>query len=276
MGTDRTWALVRDADLEVIPLKTLLDQLPVVPPGSRVAITCSPKFGLERTLEHTSAAAEAGYRCIPHVAARQVSGGTELRAVVDRLAALGVADLYVIGGDVKEPVGELGCATELLEALQGIDHGFARVGVACYPEGHPTIPDAVLWSDLLRKQPMAQYMVSQVCFDAAAIVSWLHAARDRGVTLPLRISVAGPLKITKLIELSVRMGVGPSMSYLRKQHGLVGSVLRGGAYRPEELVASIEQELGGEDLGIEGLHISTFNQLDSTVSWQRRVGAPPS
>ncbi|MHB1928626.1 MAG: methylenetetrahydrofolate reductase [Acidimicrobiales bacterium] len=275
MSTDRTGALVRDADLEVIPLKALLGQLPVIPTGTRVAITCSPKFGLERTLEHARAVTEAGYRCVPHVAARQVHDETELRAIVDRLRDLGVADLYVIGGDVQEPAGDFGGSAELLEALSGLDHGFERVGVACYPEGHPTIPDQVLWSDLLRKQPMARYMVSQVCFEASTILSWLGAARQRGVTLPLRISVAGPLRITKLLELSVRMGVGPSLAYLRKQHGLVGTVLRGGAYRPEELVEEVVREGGGEDLGIEGLHISTFNQLDAAVSWQQRMGAPP-
>jgi methylenetetrahydrofolate reductase (NADPH) len=44
--------LVRDAHLEVIPLKGVEEALGVLPVGSTVSITCSPKFGVGRTLEH--------------------------------------------------------------------------------------------------------------------------------------------------------------------------------------------------------------------------------
>src|SRR5262249_34887474 len=62
-----TARLIRTADIEVIPLKGAEEKIRVVPAGATVTITCSPKFGLERTLEHSARAAQRGYRVVPHL-----------------------------------------------------------------------------------------------------------------------------------------------------------------------------------------------------------------
>ena len=66
-------SLVREADIEVIPLRGVDEKLTVVPAGTTLTITCSAKFGLERTLAYTALAVKAGYRVVPHLAARQVA-----------------------------------------------------------------------------------------------------------------------------------------------------------------------------------------------------------
>jgi methylenetetrahydrofolate reductase (NADPH) len=194
-----------------------------------------------------------------------------LRRFVSRVVDLGVDDLYVIGGDADEPLGRFGAAEQVLHALQDFDHGLRRIGVGCYPEGHPKIDDATLMDALLTKQVHADYMVSQLCFDSAALVRWLDEVRGRGVRLPLRIGLAAPIKTAKLVELSVKIGVGQSLRYLTKQHGMVGGLLLGRSYAPEKLLLDMGERLGSPDLGLEGLHIFTFNQVDVTVAWQRRV-----
>jgi hypothetical protein len=137
-------ALVRDADLELIPFKSAGEKLAAVPEGTTITVTCSVKLGLQRTLDFTALAVGAGYRVVPRLAARQVTDVAALQAFVGRLDALGVTDLYVIGGDAPEPAGPFNSAVELLEALSQIEHGIRTIGVACYPEGHPLIPDP-LW-----------------------------------------------------------------------------------------------------------------------------------
>lgn len=265
--------LVGDAAYELIPLKGLDDKLAVLPAGTTVTVTSSVKLGLARTLEQSLRAAGAGYRVVPHLPARQVRDAAELRDFVGRLRDAGIADLYVVGGDAPEPLGPYASAAELLADLSGIDHGLTEIGVACYPEGHPSIPDDVLLSALLDKQPLATYMCSQLCFDGATLVRWLRSTRAEGVTLPLHVGLAGPLSPLKLAELSVRIGVGASVKYLTKQRGLVGNLLRGGAYRPEELLGGIGQDLASPALDIIGLHLCTFNQLEATFDWQRRIAA---
>jgi methylenetetrahydrofolate reductase (NADPH) len=262
---------VRSATVEVIPLKGAEEKVRSLPPGSTVAITCSPKFGLDRTLDHVERARSAGYRVVPHLAARQVSDRTELKGFVDRIAAIGVTDLYVIGGDAAEPAGRFRSAVELLRELAELEHSLARIGVGCYPEGHPKISDEALLEALLDKQPYANYMVSQLCFESAAIVGWLRRTREAGIRLPLRIGLAAPMSTRKLAELSLRIGVGASVRFLSKQHGLVGNLLLGTSYRPHDLISEIVSMVLGDPTNVEGVHLFSFNQIDVTVDWQREI-----
>jgi methylenetetrahydrofolate reductase (NADPH) len=264
-------ALVAAADIEVIPLRGAEQQLAVVPAGTAITITCSPKLGLRRTLDHAELAVRAGHRVVPHVAARQVTGVQELRGIVERLDSLGVKGLYVVGGDAATPAGDFASAAELIEALDDIDHGLERIGIACYPEGHPKIADDELLEALRRKQSRVHYMVSQLCFDAAALVAWIGRTRAAGIRLPLHLGLAAPMNMAKLVELSIRIGVGSSVRYLAKQRGLATNLIR--AYRPEELL----HRLGPlDELGIERLHLCSFNQIPATLDWQRRLGGDPS
>jgi methylenetetrahydrofolate reductase (NADPH) len=266
-------ALIRAANIELIPLRGAQEKLNVVPAGTRITITCSPKFGLGRTLEYAELAVKAGYEVVPHLAARQVAGKAELRDVVRRIDDLGITDLYVIGGDADEPAGGYREAAEILEDLAGLDHGLERIGVGCYPEGHPKISDDALLDALRRKQAYATYMVSQLCFDARALIRWLRATRTEGIELPLRVGLAAPLKTTRLMELSLKIGVDSSIRSLTKQHGFVGNLLVGGAYHPERLLYAIGDDMAAGDLNIEGLHLFSFNQVDITAAWQKRFSA---
>lgn len=263
--------LVRTANLEVIPMKGTDEKLGVVPASTRLTITMSPKFGLERTLQYVEIGRKAGHEVVPHLAARQVPDVAALKDFVGRANDLGVTDLYVIGGDAEEPAGDFTSAAELLEALQGVEHSLERIGVGCYPEGHPKIADDVLLDALKRKQPMADYMVSQLCFDTDVLVSWLRKMRATGITLPLRIGLAAPMNVAKLADLSVRIGVGSSLSYLRKQHGFVRNMIFGKSYRPEKMLQKIGGDLASPELGIEGIHLFSFNQIAPSVEWQQRV-----
>jgi len=269
-----TGRLMADATIEVIPLKGAQDQIQATPADATVAITCSPKFGLDRTLQFCAVAARSGRRVVPHLAARMVTSRRALTGFVSRIQDLGITDLYVIGGDGETQAGPYGEASQILEDLHERSHALTRLGVSCYPEGHPLIGNDQLWAALERKQQLATYMVSQMCFDGMVVRDWLAQARQRGISLPLRAGVAGPLKISKLAELSLKIGVGHSLRYLSKQHGMVGNVLRGRAYDPGPFISAI-----AGTAGIEGLHFFSFNQVPEYLAWRdaRRDGsdAPP-
>ena len=266
-------SLIGDADLEVIPLRSADEKLKAIPEGATVTVTTSAKLGLDRTLEFAERAVRAGYNVVPHLAARQLTGEEELRRFIGRLGELEISRLYLIGGDVTPPAGPYDSSLQVLEALQHIDHGLSRIGVACYPEGHPKISDAALAEALRAKQPYAAYMVSQLCFNPEVLVSWLRRVRANGITLPLRIGLAAPMQVTKLIKLGPQIGVGTSVRYLAKQHGFIGNVLKGGAYQPEGLLLKMGSALTEPELGIEGLHVFSFNQVEETAQWQRTIAA---
>jgi len=263
-------ALVRGADVEVIPLRGAEEKLCGVPEGTTITVTTSAKLGLDRTLEYAERAARAGFDVVPHLAARQLTGEEELRRFAGRLGELGIGGLFLIGGDATA-AGPYEEALQVLQALGNIDHGLRRIGVACYPEGHPKIGDAALLEALRGKQLYAAYMVSQLCFSPQVLVSWLRGIRGQGISLPLHLGLAAPLQVRRLLELGPRIGVGSSMRYLAKQHGFIGTVLKGGAYRPESLLHRMGDALTSKELGIERLHLFSFNQVDATAQWQQRI-----
>lgn len=269
----RIGELVAAAACEVIPLKGADQKVSGVPRATPLTITCSPKFGLDRTLEHVASAVAQGFRVVPHLAARMVDDEQALRRFVTRVTDLGVDELFVVGGDGEAPVGKFTSAGEVLESLTHFEHGLRRIGVGCYPEGHPKIDDADLIEALLRKQESADYMVSQLCFDAAALTRWIDDVRAAGVRLPLRIGLAAPIKTARLLELSMKIGVGQSVRYLRKQHGMLRGLVLGRSYAPERLLTALGKYLTDAVAGIEGLHVFTFNQLDVTVDWLTAGGA---
>jgi uncharacterized protein (DUF433 family) len=61
------------------------------------------------------------------------------------------------------------------------------------------------------------------------------------------------------------------VKYLAKQRGLVGALLRGRRYAPEALLEDLGEGLVDPELGIEALHLITFNQVHETLDWQRTL-----
>jgi methylenetetrahydrofolate reductase (NADPH) len=67
------------------------------------------------------------------------------------------------------------------------------------------------------------------------------------------------------------IGVGGSTRYLTKHANLVARLLKPGGYSPEELVRGLAPYVGDPDYDIAGFHIYTFNQVQSTEDWRRRM-----
>ncbi|MEX0756588.1 MAG: methylenetetrahydrofolate reductase, partial [Acidimicrobiia bacterium] len=164
---------------EVIPMKNTAEKARDLPAGATVSVTASPDKGMMATVELCEALAAEGFDVVPHISARLTESGDQLRMIVDRVRDAGATKAFVVGGDVQ--VGtEFGDALALLRALDALDHPFAEIGVAAYPEGHPTIPEHVLQTSLLEKQAHAHYMATQMCFDAGKIGTWIRRERAAG------------------------------------------------------------------------------------------------
>jgi methylenetetrahydrofolate reductase (NADPH) len=178
----------------------------------------------------------------------------------------GIADVFLIAGDASEPLGPCQDALELLPALRA--HRFAprTIGVPAYPEGHPFIDGASLARALRVKDAVADYMTTQLCFDPDVLLRWLAEARADGIRLPLYVGIPGAIDRRKLLEISMRVGVGNSVRFVRKQNGITRLFGRRLA-AAEHLHAAIAPRIGERDLGIAGLHYFTFNRLVETARW---------
>jgi methylenetetrahydrofolate reductase (NADPH) len=252
----------------VFPAAGVEARLFALPAGASVAVTCSERHGIGATLDLTERLARAGFHVVPHLSARQVRDREELQALLTRLSGLDVRELFVPGGDRTPPAGPFDSALALLEAMAEIDHGIGTIGVAAYPEGHPLIGPDELFGHLEAKLRHADYAVTQMCFDAGAIRAWLTDARTRGIDLPVRIGLPGVIERKRLVGTAVRIGVGPSVSFLRRQKGLAARLLAASGYRPDDLLTALAPTIADPTLGVEGLHLYTLNQVEATEEWR--------
>jgi len=120
------------------------------------------------------------------------------------------------------------------------------------------------------KQAHAAYIVSQICFDARTLLAWVRRVRRRGVQLPIRVGLPGPAGTQQLLRISTRVGVGDSARMLSKHRGL-WRLAQPGQWRPDRLLADLAPAFADPDYYLQGLHIYTFNALDSVSTWWRTV-----
>ena len=252
---------------ELIPLKNVDAQAAFLPAGATVSVTASPAKGIEATVELSARLAASGFRAVPHLSARMIRDRAHLRSLLATLEAAGIDRAFVVGGDADEP-GEFPDGLSLLRAMAEVGHPLAEIGIPCYPQGHPSIPDERLDAALVDKQPFASYMTTQLCFDAKAIRTWLGGRRAAGIALPVTLGIPGVAELHKLIEISARIGVRDSRRFMAKNTALVGRILRPGGYRPDGLLAGLAPLLLDPAADVHGLHIYTFNQVETTEEWR--------
>ena len=160
---------------------------------------------------------------------------------------------------------------DLLDASPGL----SAVGVPGYPDHHPFIGEREL-HDLLRAKlaviaeaGLAGSVTTQMCLDAPHILRWLAHERDRGLDVPVDIGVAGVVDRAKLLTMGVRLGVGTSLRFLRKNRAVVTSMFAPGGYDPTDLVTAIADD--ARRLGVRGLHSYTFNRVAPTLAWREQL-----
>jgi methylenetetrahydrofolate reductase (NADPH) len=245
----------------VIPLSGAEDAvLEHVPAEVRVTVTTSPRKGLEPTLALSERLAGHGYSVVPHLAARHVRDTGHLAELAERIRAVGASDVLVMAGDAPEPVGEFDGSVPLLRALAELGAPFPEVGITGYPESHAFIPDAAAIKSMFEKEEFATYIVSQICFDPQVTANWVSAVWERGTRLPIHIGLPGAVPCSKLLRVSQRIGVGPSLERL--------SALTGD-FDPDPLVTGLAESLGEPRPNVAGFHIFTFNDLEGTERWRQ-------
>jgi methylenetetrahydrofolate reductase (NADH) len=251
--------LVADAKYELIPLSSALDRASALPSGAAVTVTASPSHGIEATLDLCETLAARGHDVTPH-----------LCDLLGRARDAGIARAFVVGGDARDR-GEFHDGLSLLRAMDELGHPFAEVGIPSYPEGHASIADDVLVRALKDKQRFATAMTTQMCFNPEALSSWLARMRTEGITLPLHLGVPGVAELTKLMTISARIGVADSARYLKKNRSMVGHLMRKGSFGPDAFLEALAPTLADPTCDVRALHVFTFNQVQNTADWQRRM-----
>lgn len=260
------------ARYEVLPTASVeATVVETVPLDIRMTVTSSATKGLDASLDLVERLRGHGYAVTPHLAARMVRDKQHLAELVDRLAGLGIDDVFVPAGDADPAVGDYPGSLELLRDLTELGRPFARVGITGYPETHPTIHDDLTVQAMWDKREHATYIVSNLCFDAAVIRRWVERLRRRGVMLPVLIGMPGPVERAKLLRVATKIGVGESARFLAKNASVFTRIASPGGYRPARLLDQLGPLFADPGALVEGVHLFTFNQVAETEAWRREL-----
>ena len=260
--------------MEIIPVPGIEDKLDSLPSDMYLAVTCSPTKGVEETLELSEKLIERGFKVTPHIASKCVSGEKHLEAIIKKLDELGIESIFVPGGDRPEPMGDFNNALDLLKALKKLGHNLNKIGMAAHPEGHPDVSDEILMEALEEKKDLADFIVTQMCFDAEILNDWMNQIHKKGIELPVWVGLPGVIERGRLLKTSLRIGVGDSLRFLRKKSQVATELMKSSIYNPDDLVRDITEQIDINDSKLAGYHIYCFNQIETTEKWRtERISA---
>lgn len=266
--------LIEGMTFEVIPLKSIDAAIDGLPPGAEVSVTCSPAKDIKATMDLSDRIRALGHTVIPHISARMVESHQHVAEIASWMRTEEIGRMFLVGGDADPPSGPYRDAVSFLSDLLAADPGLHTVGITSYPDSHAFISDQALTDALHAKQAVlaqagiAGYASTQMCFDPGKIAEWLAAERANGFTLPVHLGIAGVVDRSKLMTMGVRLGIGTSLGFLKKNRRAISKLLTQSDYDPNTLLEPLAADL--QPLGVEGLHCFTFNQVSSTEAWRRQ------
>jgi len=286
--TDWVRRCVSDYSIEVTPNQAKkLAFAEVLLPRTVVNVTNLVGSNIEDTIATCRSLADAKMIPVAHVPARSFETLVGVEDYLAKLKDVGVQECLVLGGGAPQPAGELHCAMQILESGLLQKYGFARIGVAAHPEGHPDVGEEVMTETLLCKAEWAKangvdmYYETQFCFTPGPIIEWESRTRallakrlqmdEDSPGLPaVHLGVAGPAKIANLIKFSLMAGVGNSIRFVTKYTGNVLKLATTQA--PDELITGLaahQRETPG--CLLRTLHFYPFGGVAATARWANSV-----
>lgn len=245
--------------------------------GSDVYINFIAGDDLGAKVRCAAALRASGFQPVPHIGARHLKSAAEFDDLLARLAGeAGVDRVLLIGGDAARAAGPFDSSEAVFATGLLPKHGFRGAGVAAYPEGHPQIgPDALRRAlaaklKLAAEQGIEPWIVTQFCFDTAAVTAWLTALRGDGVTAPVRLGLAGPANVTTLIRFAMRCGVTNSIRALTGRADRFMRLVSDSA--PDALIRGVADSTTPALLdGVAGLHFFPFGGVAKTARWANAI-----
>ena len=269
--------MLRGYSIEINPgqpkvVDAALDRLE---PGTQVFLAWIPGSNPFDCVVPAARLRRAGLVPVPHIGARHLESAKQLEELAARLVGeAGIDRVLFIGGDRDTPAGPFESSLEVMQTGVFQKAGILHLAIGGFPEGNPHMSDAVLNESLSAKVDFARRaglklsIVTQFCFEAKPIVSWLRAIRRNGIDVPVRVGLAGPAGVVTLARYAVRCGVGNSLHVLTENPSFAKLITEKG---PEPIIRDLQASAGMVDgtstLGVTGLHFYVFGGFNRTLDW---------
>jgi methylenetetrahydrofolate reductase (NADPH) len=216
-----------------------------------------------RIARDTSLTPVAHLTCVGHTR-------EELEAILDAYAAEGIQHVMLLRGDPSEgpraawtpTEGGLTYAVELVELARS--RGDFRIGVAAFPEGHPSAESRDADADVLaaKARAGAEFAVTQMFFKASDYFDLVERVRARGADLPILPGIMPILNLNAIRRQGELIGTGVPDDVVARIAAHEGDPA---AMRAEGIALAAElceELLAG---GAPGLHFYTLNRSKATL-----------
>lgn len=273
--------LVQGFSIELTPAaaKRIPRLAGLLPLGTHVYLTSLPGDDVQETIALAARLRREGFEPVPHLAARNITTRDALEDLLARLVGeAGMTKALVVAGSAGNASGAFSDSLELLATGLLERHGIVSVGVAGHPEPSPVIPSPVHWHALAAKRKRAEQsgidigVVTQFCFDPAAILAYARRLSLEQRGLPLRVGVAGVASLQTLIRYAISCGVGGSIEFLKRQSLNAARLLL--PRDPGSLLLEVARaQFTGPRLPISGLHFFPFGGMTKTATWAGAIAA---
>ena len=214
--------------------------------------------------------------CVGHTEA-------EIEAILERYAAAGVSNILALRGDPPRDQSDYAHARDTFPQAADLvrfikkfsghpdPRGFG-IGVAGFPEGHPTTPNRLLEMDYLKAKvdAGADYICTQLFFENRDFYDFRERCDLAGIHIPI---VAGIMPVTSLSSMKRMAELAGGARYPAR---LLKALQRAGdsaeAVRQIGLHYATEQCADLLDNKVAGIHLYTLNQSTATREICQRLG----
>jgi methylenetetrahydrofolate reductase (NADPH) len=273
--------LVRQASTEItVGDDALMPSLAeLLPAGSCVHVAHTPKASLDQVVQLSLAVQHSGLSACPHIVARRIVSQSALRSALRELKRGGVEQILLVAGDREKPVGAFTNTLEILDSGVTVETGISAIGVAGHPDGHRAIGADALWQALAHKQAFGErtgtaiHSVSQFSFNRDAIFTWERELGAHGIRLPVRVGIAGPTPLLKLLQFAVRCGVGTSLRTAAHTLSSLSSASHLATTPDQHLIALARAHDAGRSHQLAAPHFFAFGGTLKTAQWRHQLVA---
>lgn len=216
-----------------------------------------------RIARETSMTPMAHLTCVGHTR-------EELERILDGYLEAGIHHVMALRGDPSDgprapwesTAGGLSYASELVELVHS--RGDFRIGVAAFPEGHPTAESLDHDADVLvaKARAGAEFAVTQMFFRAQDYFGLVERVRARGLDMPILPGIMPILNLSAIRRQGELIGADVPAEVVTRISAFEGDPV---ALRAEGIAVAAElcQEL--LDGGAPGLHFYTLNRSKATL-----------
>lgn len=251
--------------LEIVPKQ--LDRLKFLPEKKfkDIFVAFIPGDTYLNIVEASKSLLDLGYNPIPHIPARTIISEDQLEDFLAKLDSIEVKELLVIGGSPKKQEGPFSKTMDLFNTGLIGKYNF-KINIAGHPEGNPD--DAESDKNLMEKSKWLFEndfnfsIITQWTLDIDKTNSWIIKIKNElkknnmGDNIYIKIGIAGPAKLTTLINYAKICGVSATALIVRnKKFGLTKLV----KHNPSEIISGLEN--------YDQLHFFPFGGIKELNSW---------